>query len=644
MNLPQSLLRLPESVRGAIAADRLVAERIAAGEPLERILASAAWASAWTEQADYTLLRLLKLILSTFAATPFELDAALRAAETAGGLTGAEVRVGLARLRRSGILFAVRKAWGDRLFYLPVDNIALWQPLLLPLPGEPLPEGDSREVEVATAQFRLPLSLQLLLAWSAVQRRPLTITAKGGLHRTEIAGMVKDMSLTPAELAFLKLSYPQSDQLPPQASLALDIGLRTGFLRKAGSEINAGGSGKAAWLSQTPPEADLLLDKLVAERIGAAEPAWHLTAAALRHLPASRWFADEAAARVSGDGARTDEWLALYEAFGWLERGTSGGKAVFRKTAALEPPRGEPNRFYVQPDGEIVVTPDAELSTRWTLELIAERKTADALFVYRLTEAGCAKAHNAGYGLEDVAAFLERGAAERLPEPVAGALADWFARLGKTKLAEVTLLRTASAEVAELLLRDPETAALLLERIGDRDFIVERSACKQLGAKLQKFGYPLSERTERTERTDESDGHSSAENAEDERGWINVRHAVTVFDADKHMPDAEQLFPGVSDIPASWIVQPRQYHVSTRKELIQRAIGWQASVQLGGPDEPRAFVPKSLVNEGPTWRVVGQWRLAGGELSPPVEPLQLHEEQFSRLMILLPSWDELQTD
>jgi hypothetical protein len=649
MNIESSVQRLPPSIRRLIETEPQVNERIKQGESLEQILRSEDWASAWLQTADETVVETLRLILVRFAGSAFEPAALSRAAEAQGRFTGAEVTVAAARLRRSGVLFAVRKTWGDRLFYMPADMVPVWQSLLLPVEGEALTERESREVRVDACAFRLPLCLELLIAWFSVYRQPLAFTVKGLLQRPPVARMTADMLITAEELAFLSLTYPGHEQIPAHAALAIDFGICCGVLRKEAGAIQVSESGLRAWLAQPIPAADARLHELAVIRFSSAESGLHLAASAVHSLPAFQWYGEEQIVPICGDRKKVRDWLGLMQSFGWLEKGTYKQTSVFRKTCSFNTPAEsefeESGLFFVQPDGEIIVPPDVSLADRWMLEQIAERLTIDSLFVYRLTREACVKACNAGYSYQTVTDLLQLGSGEPLPETVVGALQDWFSRLGKVRFAQLTLLRTESSEVAERLLDRPEIAPLLLEQVGEKDFVVDSAAMKQLSAALTKMGYPAAETSRHllTGHDASSVVQPSIESTSAEQGWLYLRHLIDVYEPDQTFPSADDLFPGVSDIPAAWIRQPRPYHASTRKEMIQRAIGWQAPVRIERDGAGHTFIPKAVEEQGSEWRVLGQWHTEQDTLPTHRESVVAQPADFAQMMILLPALEEFET-
>ncbi|QJD83490.1 helicase-associated domain-containing protein [Cohnella herbarum] len=662
MNLAMSLERLPDSIRRLIVADPTITARYDQGEKLEEILSSREWAADWLRSnRGLPTTQVLRTILIGFASLPFELESALKLITEKTELTGAETRIAVVRLRRAGIVFAVRKAWGDQLLYIPTDNITLWQSFLLPVDGEPLKETDSDEISYCPTAFRLPLSLELLSVWQEIQRQPIAWTNKSPISRSIVNRLTDEMRLTSDELVCLSLVYPQQDRMPPQVALALDLGIHIKALKNEGNVIRISDSGIADWLTHLPESADRELLARIVIRYVSASPVMHLTFSALLTLMDSNWYPDNRLTILDGNEGAINDVLNLMQSFGWLERGDLRGQAVFRSKLRIGDYSNGKNQdiqdagqWFVQPDGEILVPPETSLRQRWDLAEIAERVTADAIFVYRLTRSYCFQAFNAGHSEQSMIAFLENGSGAPLPESVTRSIGDWFAPLGKIRFQETVLLRMENSSVAAALLQDPDTAEMLGERISERDFVVMPSALKKLRSRLHQIGYPPSERRQ-TETGSPEGAESVAKKEGDtegytEPGWIYGRQRLSAFEADRSLPAVEELFPGMSSIPEAWLTKPRTYHSTTRKELIRRAIDWQASIQVERDGIVQTLVPKDIREDGARWEVVGEWRVIpnSSDFAPDDrrrsrQATVVGSEEIAEVMIMLPSLEELET-
>jgi len=634
MNVAPSVARLPEAIVRLVAASAAVRPQLVNGEPLDRIIGSSEWAERWLCWAEPKSVGLLTTIIASFAAVPFELEQLTKAAAQAN-YTGSEVRVGLANLRRDGIVFAVRKAWGDQLFYGPTDLVPMWQRRLLPVPAIPLTDSLGRPSIDPDKRYRLPLSLELLLAWQTVADRPIAITAKGALNRSSIAKLISPMRITPQELDSIAYAYPDDEHLPRQAALAIDLGLRAGVFVRTERDIRIDECGLGEWLTLSVKQADARLHEYLLERYASTDSQLHLAASAVAELPIGQWLETRLFAVVAPED-KADAWLRLLECCGWVERGSADGRLAFRildeypaGRAGQESGADSSGAFIVQPDGEILVTPDVGLAARWTLERTAQRVAADAIFVYRLSRDACAKAVDAGYSRQALIEFLEDGSGEPLPSLVTDALNDWYSRLGRIRVEDVVLLRTDSPELAKLLLDDPELAAHKLELVGDRDFIIDAGARKAVEARLSKLGYPAASAKQHEDVT--------SAGGDREPGWIYRPFTVGCYEADPSIPELEELFPGVLDIPSAWIREPRAYHASTREALVQRAIGWQTTLLVRQEGETKQFVPRALERQSDGFRAIGHWR---GEAGEPPKLAEVSGYDLAEMMISLPSLEE----
>lgn len=141
---------------------------------------------------------------------------------------------------------------------------------------------------------------------------------------------------------------------------------------------------------------------------------------------------------------RVRGWLCALAGWGYGEVGEDqSGELAFRWL--IEPQsllnreqemvsETEPSGFYMQPDFEMLVPPEAGPDVIWMLEQYAERVTRDQMSIYRLTRERFISAIARGYGLHEVMEFLDQYALTGIPENVRIALADWGKGTGATPL------------------------------------------------------------------------------------------------------------------------------------------------------------------------------------------------------------------
>jgi hypothetical protein len=686
MNVQASVARLPENIRQLIAEHPSVSARLREGMTLHEVLASDHWAEEWASGTDELPRFVLKRLLFRFGSHAFDEEKGESEAVREGWITGAEWRAAMAYLRRCGVIFAVRKTWGERLFYIPDDMIPVWQRILLPVCAQPLSPEACGQVKRKMHPPRLSLPLEMLCVWSRIRQTGIALTTKGTISKPAAARLNQETRLGAEELAPLLLAYPQQDLLSPGVALALDLGLWTGVLRRGDKEIAALDSGLPDWMGQVMTEVNAAFYRLVMQRYASADPHLHLAASACAGLQTDVWYPDEVLTECGIEQEAAQNWLQLLTAFGWAERGTwqdsgcfrllpdlaglSGHTAAHREDEFQEDQYQEDESCYIiQPDGEILVPPQTRLTVRWFLEEIAERITADRMFVYRLTRKSCSKAFENGRSEQMVRQLLEQGSGACLPEPVAEAIAGWFRYFGRVRIVEdAVLLRADSAETAGRLLEDEELSSYISERIGERDFLADPGKLGALKKRLEFLGYAaLVSRAGSMAGAQAgsfpADGSlagvslsgdalsvslpakgpaSPSSRSAGESGWIVQPHGqLDIFRPDAAADTRETLFPGLSKVPSAWLARPGAYHPATRRQLIGQAIAWKAAVQVGSEEGASLFVPQSIQARGDLWEVQGYWKHSGSAKEQVIscEPPQLATltaEEAAPIKIVLP--------
>ncbi|MCC3372980.1 helicase-associated domain-containing protein [Cohnella sp. REN36] len=673
MNTREIAGKMPERLGAWLGESPLLAARLGSGRPWSDVLGDPAWAAEWAASAAPLPQALLRLIVRRFAGLPFEEEKLLQAASEEGGRTGAEARVALQRLRGDGVLFAVRKAWGDRLYYLPSDMVKVWQRLLLPLAAAPVDAETAIGIAPAADGFRLPLSQELLRAWSAIRRYGLPLTAKGTPHKAAVAKVAAAMGLEASALDALGLLPGAGDPTPLQAALALDLGLYAGVLRRGNSEILVDEEGAVRWLVGTAAAHEAKLAEMVASRYAGQDPALHFAATALAMAAPGAWYREDALAAGSAPGADAAvaaalaRWLDALAAFGWVERGVLNGMPACRWTvdpdpdraARREPPPAGLDRYEVLPDLEIVVPPETPPLARWRIAEVADLSSADVVSFYRLTRNACERASHRGHTADTVAALLEAGSGAPLPPPVRDAMDDWFRRLGRVEVLDAVVLRTDEPGLADLIAADPEATGMLGERIGERHYLVRGEARGRLEERLASLGYPpyrpqaqaAADLAESGANPGEPGAIPAARLAQPPQavldpGWTSRRPVLSFYELDPAPPAGfSELFPGLGEVPAAWLRQPRAYHASTRRELVERAVRWRTAIRVrpstedGGVDGWMTFVPQAVTGTGERWQVSGLVRESGfAESGPPPAEVRvtLPADGIGELMIVLP--------
>ncbi|MNO26169.1 hypothetical protein D3C76_160180 [compost metagenome] len=565
----------------------------------------------------------LQLLFRRFAGQPFKLEQANAAA--AGDVSGADIRAALPALLRSGDLAAVRKAWGEKLYYLPLDRLLgigdAWG-------YTELREQDSTRVSLQR-EAKPGLAMDLFRALTWIAGNGLRMTAKGTIHQKERGKLEARIALKAEDVADLKLNYPHPDVYSPALAVALDLMLALGLIVKERALWRVHPPGLAAWLSFDLQAMNVVLMHEMLQRYVPADAALQhvvlrMTAADLR---TGVWYSlEELLGSLQDQGLLEPDsnpsterevwiqgWLDTHCGCGWMELGSHPEDgAMFRWLIERSPSspvtsQAAEGKLIVQPDFELLVPPDVPFTVRFELEAYAELASSGMMSIYRLTRAGLEQACRMGRTPQDILRHLEACSAG-IPEPVREALLQWGREIGRTTLAEAKVLSCADEEAADRIGSLPLLADKL-ERIGPLHFLMnpgcEAEVLKILdGERLAPVNRASQDPDEPMypKLTEMANPNGENRQLQENQGWIYKGADLHFYEPDLDPPDIEELFPGWTELPAMWWRELRKYHASTARELVQRALAWQAKlmVQIGG--EAFLYVPLTVEGEA-DWRV-----------------------------------------
>lgn len=470
----------------------------------------------------------LDVCFAHFAAQPFSLEQLEALGTSAAG--GAELLVGLQALRRSGWVQAVKKTWGERLFFIPLPVFLSLQHEKLgqlqlsaagnPLRGEPLNGSPGAGSRIKLLHPAKPgLADDLFRALSVIAKGELPLTAKGTVHQRSLGKFAAAASLKDEDVEDLGLRYPQQDAYPPAAAVILDLALSLGLAERGDGAWRVREKELRQWLGLNKEQMDSRLLRELLERYVPANAGLQHFACALL-LPwfeAGRWYSTGGLIKqLELNGVKTpaddtgrrwvQSWLTALAAFGWTELGNGGESGEdelhFRWVSKPHPadifPAGDSRQpdeaakanqpaFFVQPDYEVLVPPGTPYTLRWELELCCELVSSDIMTTYRVSRKGVAAALEHGRTPTEVLALLARHSASGVPDNVRAALEQWGRELGRLSFAQVTLLRCADGEAAEKVALDQRLAPLL-QRLGPLDFAVEQANIGQVRRELKRLG------------------------------------------------------------------------------------------------------------------------------------------------------------
>ena|GEM_PF-1034839 len=625
---------------------------------------------------------LLVSFIRLYGAAPAEEERMLAAMKGQTALSGAECKIGIRELQRCGILFAVSKSWGERIWFMPGDAFPIWMRACCPGTITPIHADDAEEFlyngDYRALPVRRPLSRQLLSAFAALGRCGLELTAKGVLPKKTIAQLVQGAELDEDLLQDFGIKAAHRDHYPLAASFMLEAANELALIERRSGELVWNKAKLAEWMEQAFAMRELALAEWCYELLFSSSAMLSQMNALLLGLQPGAWYAAESViAWMSAHGmaeqgnGQTGQWLErscrLLHSLGWLELAELAGGAnrfIFRWLIPQLPEGGEAagerehSRIMVQPNGEILADDHCPFAVRWELELMAERAGDEQITVYRMTARSLARAMESGRSRGWLESMLKQASGMPLEPAVCMLLKEWTNKACRTAFIEAILLHCDHQEMSELIRSDAHLSELIVRQVGPLDFLVNRNDINELRARLETLGYPPRKGIQgsgaavsgsmpilylaQQASDEERDGTETIEIMDAAAGgeWqhyiyppFTLRHHELSDGEDYYNKERYEAMCAV--MPGMWTKGMRSYHHSTRKEMIEQALNWEVPLQLRLTNGVHAFIPERLEQDRNGWSVHGVLRDSGDSRSVRLTP-----DMWEDMKIVIPSYSD----
>ncbi|WP_088834114.1 helicase-associated domain-containing protein [Paenibacillus tyrfis] len=677
MNYAQLLTRMPRELKSRLEAETIFAPWLGQGVSLGQLWTDPVVMETVCNRLSRSERTVLEAIVRRIGCEPFDDTELERAA--AGPLSGAEVKMGLAGLLRKGIVFSFLKTWGEHLYLMPEDGFACWQTVLIPeLPsglGEAPGSTGLSPTTVVPGEPNLARDLFHSLAFAAEQG--LKLTKNGTLHKKQLQKLSERVRLQEEALEPLSLKYAYADTYSPKIALVLDMLLRLQLIVSEDEELKL-----------SVETVDIFLDQPLAGQMRRLYGLWKTLA-----LPAAAWLqhavfllervdggtwitAEQLLERLEAFGLlpgaiESEEraerhryllrlWLEPLAALGFLERSFEPicGPDAYRWTFPFVlrgelggEDEAEDGGFMVQPDFELLVPPDVAGKVRWELCCLADLVARDQVSVYKLSKESVKRALENGRTAAEICDFLERHALYGVPDHVRLSIGQWAKPYGKTVFTQALLLRCADDETARTVAKLPSASPYVKEMLNGRDFLIAAADAKPLAAVLEKAGFmpglpviPAAQAGMDGETSSSRFPKLSADRTASakkllsvepmDKGLIYSRNSVGFLRLQARLPEASDVYPSLQDIPSTWLRDYRNYHLSTRKEIVEKAIEMRSVLQIRKNGTDFRVVPRKVQETRGTWCMTGLG-LLGGTQDETSEVRWLAEE-WQEMRLILP--------
>ncbi|PWW44298.1 MULTISPECIES: helicase-associated domain-containing protein [Paenibacillus] len=585
-------------------------------------------------------------------------------------LSRAEAVTAFIALRHKGWIKAVRKSWGERLYYIPESLLSLLtiayaarvkqfvQQKVKVLQNDMtqakfISNNEVQKVNIVR-EGKPDIAAELLhvLAWMVREGQAqggLPLTSKGTIHKKMVQRLSRMTVLDPDDFAELGIRYDHADVYPVHVALVIDLLLSLGLIEKAHNRMHVSSDRLYHWLSMPWSSMHREIYSICLDRYGIAQPKLqHFRQQLLMFASRENEWLSIAAGTIERDNPEeTIEsiesggslrpsllthirgWLNVLAGLGYGEVGESTAGELFYRwqidpklllnLAKDEAEHEGKNTIFVQPDFEIMVPPDVTPSVRWNLDIGAELISRDRMSIYRITKERIVAASEIGLTADAMINFLSRYAGSGLPEHVGLAIQQWGQEAERLHI-------DAGKNVDE----DEAT-----DTVKKRDTWIYESR-SELPEELN--------RTESEAIADESIVEANEFNVglEVQKELFYIRGRVGLIQCDTNLHTYEQdhsiteqsgLFPGYGEIPEMWHNEWRGYHGSTARQIAAKAIEWQTKLGLK-LDNNIVYVIPDQIHGHEDWTLTG-WSIADGD-TDPAERRTFSPNEWNQIRLIIP--------
>lgn len=403
--------------------------------------------------------------------------------------------VGLIKLRRKGIVFAVRKSWGEIAFIIPENLTHLWHGYFFSEAiGEEF-DSDYTALQIHYPNSQLEEDLFRLLAFVHFEEFPTT--QKGSINKKDINRMAEILQIDEEVIKHFPIAKElTNDGWPKKVNLLFNIASRLELLR-----IDSLNTTKKSlkWYQLDLNSQKKYLEALLRLEFRSSDLLIQHMFNLIFHLSRNKWYSFKdlfikLASKLNRPVSDSDELIKRAEnevlkplhAFGWVELIEDNEGSFYLRLISEE---NIINQIYVQPNYEILVPQSFSHHKRLMLEQFTKLQYQDKMSKYLITKESVIKGLEAGTSIETFINFLKCNSVIPVSDNIIKTLSDWNKNYGTIKFIDVRIMQCDSINLAQEIKLHKALQPWLIGQLSPKNLIVDRANFSQFIEQLNKLGY-----------------------------------------------------------------------------------------------------------------------------------------------------------
>lgn len=236
---------------------------------------------------------------------------------------------------------------------------------------------------------------------------------------------------------------------------------------------------------------------------------------------------------------------------------------------------------YIQPTFEVLLFPFAPYEVRWEIGEFSRLAEKQGMWIFQLEKevASYVQDANAFGRLTRCLSAVQEGV---IPENVLKQMQKWLNPVQKVVLSNVTLLRCPDKPLADRL--EGAKLAGIRERLNEKVFLVEEGYLPSLERELKRMAISL---------------HLPDDEVEFEKP-IKVEEPQFSIHVESVFPEMRDVMPQLKELPSLWYKNKQKYHPSTLRMFVEKArsIGVPVQMEAGKKEWEDIYICRFVQEKG----------------------------------------------
>ncbi len=506
--------------------------------------------------------------------------------------------IGLTGLRRKGLLYTLRRPWGEEAFFIPGQLEEPIYRMVLQNQGEDRIEPCEEPVE--PFEWETPplfVDAMSMLDKLAQQVYGMTQLNQNGTIQKRVIRQI-EQSWQDRENIW-EVLYEHRESYKPQTAILLDYFTRYGVLQWTSQQVRLNRESaqlffsctKQQWLSSFlsywlsiarfphPWLARYAKDIVYCEE----NDTWFYVLDIIQ-----QWEAHYSLPKITEVLQLAEEKvLKPLQVCGFIELGkTASGARVWRKKSYIEE-----RHYWLQPNLELYAPQTLQLSALWHLLTLFDWQGWEQMLIFTLAESKVKRLLQEGFNISKWIEELRALSMDEIPDFLQLRLQDLKEAQHVIRAEEMTLIYLHDEPMVVWFMKEAEERDWHCIQVMKENVLIAREYAKEALQLLSDKGYAVSQ--EQQEETLESD--VEAVQLIQQPSSLELNKLESIF------PDWHEAVPAWKQLPQLWKQQFQGYHHRTKLDMIKTAMNHYLDLKIEMNGQTHIIQPDALKDQGGQW-------------------------------------------